>query len=124
MSLWLFLIGGLFWQYGEPTPILDQPYTWIVVGNSNATRSIQACCYLAIATFAVARGPISWIYPPEIVPLRIRAKSVSLVLASNWTANFGLEAPPLSAPLAGAVPSVLSLSLTSGLPRLRPNSTH
>ncbi|KAK9243443.1 general substrate transporter [Lipomyces tetrasporus] len=97
MGLWLFLIGGVFWQYGEPNSISDQPFTWIVVGNSNATRSIQACCYLAIATFAVAWGPVSWIYPPEIVPLRIRAKSVSLALATNWTTNFGLgfAVPPL-----------------------------
>ncbi|KAK9489157.1 general substrate transporter [Lipomyces doorenjongii] len=97
MSFWLFFIGGLLMRYGEQNPLADQPYTWIVVGHPIASRSILACTYLAVATFAMSWGPVSWIYPPEIVPLRIRAKSVSLATAGNWATNFalGLSVPSL-----------------------------
>ncbi|KAK9375206.1 general substrate transporter [Lipomyces chichibuensis] len=97
ISFLMFLKGGLFKRFGEPSPVLDLPYTWIVVGHPNVSRAIAACCYLAMATFAVSWGPIALMYPPEIVPVRIRAMSVALVTASNWTVNFalGLAVPPL-----------------------------
>ncbi|KAK9311842.1 general substrate transporter [Lipomyces starkeyi] len=97
MGFWLFLIGGLLMHYGEPNPVLNQPYTWIVVGHPSATRAILASAYLAVATFALSWGPVSWMYPPEIVPLRVRAKSVALATASNWASNFalGFAVPPL-----------------------------
>ncbi|KAK9489643.1 general substrate transporter [Lipomyces doorenjongii] len=97
MSFWLFLTGGLLMRYGEFNPVLNQPYTWIVVGHPAATRAILASAYLAVATFALSWGPVGWMYPPEIVPLRIRAKSVALATASNWVSNFalGFAVPPL-----------------------------
>ncbi|KAK9388468.1 hypothetical protein V1515DRAFT_596938 [Lipomyces mesembrius] len=97
MGFWLLLIGGLLMHYGEPNPVVDQPYTWIVVGHPAATRAILASAYLAVATFALSWGPVSWMYPPEIVPLRIRAKSVALGTASNWASNYalGFAVPPL-----------------------------
>ncbi|KAK9376450.1 general substrate transporter [Lipomyces chichibuensis] len=97
MGFWLFLIGGLLMHYGESNRVLDQPYTWIIVGHHAATRIILASAYLAVATFALSWGPVSWMYPPEIVPLRIRAKSVALATASNWASNFalGFAVPPL-----------------------------
>ncbi|KAK9319215.1 general substrate transporter [Lipomyces orientalis] len=97
MAFWLFLIGGLLMRYGEPNPIANQPYTWIIIGHPTATRSILACSYLAVATFALSWGPVGWIYPPEIVPLRIRAKSVAVATSANWATNFalGLSVPPL-----------------------------
>ncbi|KAK9242210.1 general substrate transporter [Lipomyces tetrasporus] len=97
MGFWLFAIGGLLMRFGEPNPDVDQPYTWIVVGHPSATRAILACSYLAVATFAVSWGPVGWMYPPEIVPLRIRAKSVALATATNWAFNFalGFAVPPL-----------------------------
>ncbi|KAK9427420.1 hypothetical protein V1505DRAFT_380251 [Lipomyces doorenjongii] len=60
MGFWLFVIGGLLMQYGQHNSV-GQPYTWIA-------------------------RPVGWMYPPEIVPLRIRAKSVSLV-----TVKLGLQ---------------------------------
>ncbi|KAK9358861.1 general substrate transporter [Lipomyces starkeyi] len=97
MGFWFFLIGGLFMQFGEPNPILNQPYTWIIIGHPAVSNTILASCYLFGATFAVSWGPVSWIYPPEVVPVRVRAKSVSLALASNWASNFllGFSVPPL-----------------------------
>ncbi|KAK9244438.1 general substrate transporter [Lipomyces tetrasporus] len=96
MAFWLSLIGGLLMRYGEPNPIASQPYTWIIIGHPTATRCILACSYLAVATFALSWGPVGWIYPPEIVPLRIRAKSVAVATSANWATNFVLA---LSVPL-------------------------
>ncbi|KAK9312486.1 hypothetical protein V1524DRAFT_479184 [Lipomyces starkeyi] len=97
MSIWLFLIGGLLQHYGEPNPVLNEPYTWIIIGHTAASRTILACSYLAVGTFAVAWAPISWLYPTEVAPLRVRAKSVSLATAANWATNFalGFAVPPL-----------------------------
>ena len=44
-------------------------------------------------------GPVSWTYPAEIFPMRVRAKAIALSTASNWLFNFGL---------AWAVPPSLS----------------
>jgi Sugar (and other) transporter len=50
-------------------------------------------------SFAITMGPVSWTYPAEIFPMRVRAKAISLSTASNWLFNFGL---------AWAVPPTLS----------------
>lgn len=33
-------------------------------------------------------GPIPWLYPPEIMPLSIRAKGASMSTATNWAFNW------------------------------------
>ncbi|KAF9311293.1 MFS sugar transporter [Podila horticola] len=50
--------------------------------------TIVACSYLFVCSFAISWGPVSWTYPAEIYPLRIRAKAVSLSTGSNWAFNF------------------------------------
>nr|UJH94521.1 Stl1.2 [Starmerella bombicola] len=40
------------------------------------------------AFFGYSWGPIPWLYPPEILPLSIRAKGASLSTAANWAFNF------------------------------------
>jgi sugar porter (SP) family MFS transporter len=40
------------------------------------------------AFFGYSWGPIPWLYPPEIMPLSVRAKGASLSTASNWAFNF------------------------------------
>ncbi|KAK0345578.1 Ribulose bisphosphate carboxylase large chain [Friedmanniomyces endolithicus] len=40
------------------------------------------------AAFGYSWGPIPWLYPPEILPLSIRAKGASLSTAANWAFNF------------------------------------
>ena len=35
-------------------------------------------------------GPVSWTYPAEIFPMRVRAKAVSVSTATNWVFNFAL----------------------------------
>jgi len=40
------------------------------------------------AGFGFSWGPIPWLYPPEILPLTIRAKGASLSTATNWAFNW------------------------------------
>ncbi|VVT48871.1 uncharacterized protein SAPINGB_P001991 [Magnusiomyces paraingens] len=59
----------------------------------------QAVVILVIiynAFFGYSWGPIPWLYPPEILPLNVRAKGASLSTASNWAFNFIVgEATPV-----------------------------
>lgn len=59
----------------------------------------QAVVILVIiynAFFGYSWGPIPWLYPPEILPLNVRAKGASLSTASNWLFNFIVgEATPI-----------------------------
>ncbi|KAK9366201.1 general substrate transporter [Lipomyces kononenkoae] len=97
MALWFYIIGGLLVRYGQPNPVVNQPYTWIIVGHRAASGTILACAYLAVGTFALGWAPISWLYPTEVAPVRVRAKSVALATAANWAANFalGFAVPPM-----------------------------
>ncbi|KAJ2308634.1 hypothetical protein IWW55_000320 [Coemansia sp. RSA 2706] len=58
---------------------------------------VIVCIYLFVASFAMTWGPIGWIYPSEIFPMRIRSKANSITTASNWLFNFiiGLVSPIL-----------------------------
>ncbi|KAF9937810.1 hypothetical protein BGZ65_000933 [Modicella reniformis] len=89
MALWLFLIGGLMGRYGSAT-IFDgnSITTWAIKDNDHASKAVIACSYLFVCSFAISWGPVSWTYPAEIYPLRIRSKAVSLSTASNWAFNF------------------------------------
>ncbi|KAK6465378.1 hypothetical protein DFJ63DRAFT_20251 [Scheffersomyces coipomensis] len=40
------------------------------------------------ASFGYSWGPIGFLIPPEVYPLAIRAKGVSLSVATNWLANY------------------------------------
>jgi len=46
------------------------------------------CFYIAF--FATSWGPVAWVLTGEIFPLNIRAKGMSLAVASNWLWNFGI----------------------------------
>ncbi|KAF9586650.1 hypothetical protein BGW38_000024 [Lunasporangiospora selenospora] len=89
MALWLFLIGGLMGRYGSALAFEgNDTTTWAIVNNDPASKAVIACSYLFVCSFAISWGPVSWTYPAEIYPLRIRAKAVSLSTASNWAFNF------------------------------------
>ncbi|KAK3349625.1 general substrate transporter [Lasiosphaeria hispida] len=102
MMTWLFISGALQQYYGQPnteetrTPD-NGDITWIVFNNKPVSSAIVACSYLFVATFATTWGPVSWTYPAEIFPSKIRAKAVSLSTASNWFWNMVLAfaVPPL-----------------------------
>ncbi|KAG0369674.1 high affinity glucose transporter [Gamsiella multidivaricata] len=89
MALWLFLIGGLMGRFGSATSFDgNSTTTWAISNNSSASHAVIACSYLFVCSFAISWGPVSWTYPAEIYPLRIRSKAVSLSTASNWAFNF------------------------------------
>eukprot|EP00924_Labyrinthula_sp_SR-Ha-C_P014794 snap_masked-scaffold_43-processed-gene-1.86-mRNA-1 protein AED:0.00 eAED:0.00 QI:0/-1/0/1/-1/1/1/0/503 len=39
---------------------------------------------LFVFFFAISWGPVAWVYPSEIFPLKVRARCVSLSTAANW----------------------------------------
>ncbi|KEF60198.1 uncharacterized protein A1O9_05048 [Exophiala aquamarina CBS 119918] len=93
MSIWMYANAGIMATYGKPAPPggVDhvEQQSWQI--NGAPARAVIACTYLFVASFAPSWGPVSWIYPPELYPLRVRGKAVALTTASNWVFNFALS---------------------------------
>ena len=89
MGFFLYLVGGLQARFGHWDE-LNGARSWIVSGHDSATKAIIVCSYLAVCSFAISMGPVSWTYPAEIYSLKIRGKAVSLATATNWLFNFAL----------------------------------
>ncbi|BDD57950.1 hypothetical protein MAP00_003268 [Monascus purpureus] len=54
-----------------------------------ATRTLTVTFVMVYnAAFGASWGPIPWLYPPEILPLSIRAKGAGLSTAANWAFNW------------------------------------
>ncbi|KIM59088.1 hypothetical protein SCLCIDRAFT_1218080 [Scleroderma citrinum Foug A] len=98
MGFFLSLVGGLQGGYGAWGDV-DGSSVWLISGHESVTKGIIVCSYLFVCSFAVTMGPVSWTYPAEIFPMRVRGKAVSLATATNWAFNFAL---------AWAVPPALS----------------
>ena len=62
----------------------------ISVKNKSGQQALIALVCIYIAAFASTWGPIAWVITGEIFPLNIRAKAMSLSVASNWLWNFGI----------------------------------
>lgn len=90
MMLWLFINAGLLASYGHPAPAdrAVEAQSWLISGPPS--KAVIACSYLFVASFAPTWGPVSWIYPPELFPLRVRGKAVALATSANWAFNFAL----------------------------------
>jgi len=58
--------------------------------NLAGQRVLIAFVCIYIAFFASTWGPIAWVITGEIFPLQIRAKAMSLSVASNWLWNFAI----------------------------------
>ncbi|KAJ5919868.1 hypothetical protein N7454_009703 [Penicillium verhagenii] len=88
MGILQFTQAGLMASYGHPVPggLAKSPTVTWKVTNSKASKAIIACSYLFIASYAPTWGA----YPPEIIPLYIRSKAVSLATFFNWACNFAL----------------------------------
>ncbi|KAL5495180.1 hypothetical protein ACEPAI_642 [Sanghuangporus weigelae] len=72
---------------------------WMYIDVPNTPRAVVFCVIVYNAFFGYSWGPIPWLYPPEIMPLAVRAKGVSLSTATNWAFNFlvGESTPVLQA---------------------------
>ncbi|KAI0372720.1 MFS monosaccharide transporter [Pilatotrama ljubarskyi] len=62
----------------------------ISVSDTAGQKALIALVCIYIAAFASTWGPIAWVITGEIFPLNIRAKAMSLSVASNWLWNFGI----------------------------------
>ncbi len=58
--------------------------------NQSAQSALVAFVCFYIAFFASTWGPIAWVVTGEIFPLKIRAKAMSLSVASNWLWNWAI----------------------------------
>jgi MFS family permease len=91
MATWLFANAGILATKGTPEPNGVggvREATTSVTGP--ASKAVIACSYLFVASYAPTWGPVSWTYPPELYPLRIRGKAVALATSANWAFNFAL----------------------------------
>ncbi|KAI0057218.1 general substrate transporter [Artomyces pyxidatus] len=89
MGFFLMLVGGLQGKYGHWGEV-DNSRVWVITGHDGPTKGIIVCSYLFVCSFAITMGPVSWTYPAEIFPMRVRAKAVSVATATNWLFNFAL----------------------------------
>ena len=86
MMTWLFANAGLLATYGRPPVPSDNFKTEAesIAISGAPSKAVIACTYLFVASFAPTWGPVSWIYPPELYPLRTRGKAVALSTSANW----------------------------------------
>lgn len=92
MMTWLYATAGLLRVYGHGVPggLDGNPVvTWVVHGP--ASKAVIASTYLLVATYSMTWAPISWIYPPEIYPIRLRGKVVSVATSANWILGFAIS---------------------------------
>ncbi|KZS93142.1 general substrate transporter [Sistotremastrum niveocremeum HHB9708] len=69
---------------------------WMYVDLPQTPNAVVICVIIFNAAFGYSWGPLPWLYPPEIMPLTIRAKGVSLSTATNWLFNWIVgEATPV-----------------------------
>jgi hypothetical protein len=61
---------------------------WIYVDIRYTPTLVVIFVMIYNAAFGYSWGPIPWLYPPEILPLSIRAKGASLSTAANWAFNW------------------------------------
>jgi len=91
MATWLFANAGLLGKYGVHKPNgIDGVLEASTEVSGAASKAVIACSYLFVASYAPTWGPVSWIYPPELYPLRVRGKAVALATSANWAFNFAL----------------------------------
>lgn len=93
MMAFMFANAGMMGGTGEVVPggIDNVPQQSMRVSGAPA-KGLIACTYLFVASYAMTWGPVSWVYPPEVYPLRVRGKAVALATSSNWAFNTALGA--------------------------------
>ncbi|RDB14660.1 Sugar transporter STL1 [Hypsizygus marmoreus] len=61
---------------------------WISLDVPWTPSAVVVSVIIYNAAFGYSWGPIPWLYPPEIMPLTVRAKGVSLSTCTNWAFNY------------------------------------
>lgn len=92
MMIWLYAIAGVMAMYGHDVRggfHGSDVVTWTIDSNApRAQAAVIACTYLLVAFYSFTWAPISWVYPPELYPVRLRGKAVSLAASANWIFGF------------------------------------
>ncbi|KAJ5990270.1 hypothetical protein N7522_010477 [Penicillium canescens] len=91
MMIWMFANAGIMGKYGVVVPggIKGVAEASMRLSGTPA-KGLIACTYLFVASYAPTWGPVSWVYPPELYPLRVRGKAVALATSANWAFNTAL----------------------------------
>jgi len=74
MGLTMILLAGL--------------YNTVQEGNKGSQGVSVLCLFLFNTWFSIGWLGMTWLYPAEVTPLRIRAPANALSTASNWLFNF------------------------------------
>ncbi|RDW94825.1 putative high-affinity glucose transporter [Coleophoma crateriformis] len=91
MMTFLFINAALLAVYSvKPAPHEFPSASESMKITGSPAKALIACTYLFVASYAPTWGPVSWIYPPELYPLRVRGKAVALATSANWAFNFAL----------------------------------
>ncbi|KAL6821333.1 glucose transporter [Trichoderma camerunense] len=91
MALWMYANAGILATYGEVVPGgIDHVAAQSMRVTGAPAKGLIACTYLFVASFAPTWGPVSWTYPPELFPLRLRGKGVAMATSGNWAFNTAL----------------------------------
>ncbi|KAI9840397.1 MAG: hypothetical protein M1837_001655 [Sclerophora amabilis] len=93
MAIFMYANAGLLANYGTYAPNGADGETKEMSTSITGppSKAVIACTYLFVASYAPTWGPVSWVYPPELYPLRVRGKAVALATSSNWIMNFALS---------------------------------
>ncbi|OAQ66318.1 sugar porter (SP) family MFS transporter [Pochonia chlamydosporia 170] len=97
MATWMYANAGILASYAEIIPGgINNVAAQSMKLTGAPAKGLIACTYLFVASFAPTWGPVSWIYPPELYPLRLRGKGVAMSTSGNWAFNtaLGLFVPP------------------------------
>lgn len=90
--------------------------TVALVLGSNALVCVAVVLF--VMTFGLGLGPVTWLLPAELFPMRKRAAATGLATAVNWLANFAMGQvflPCLATPLGSYAFVPFSLVLAGGL---------
>lgn len=91
MMIWMYANAGILATYGTIVPGGIEGVAEKSMSLTGApAKALIACTYLFVASYAPTWGPVSWVYPPELYPLRVRGKAVALATSANWAFNTAL----------------------------------
>lgn len=91
MATWMFANSGILSVYATINEEgIDGNKAQSMELSGAPAKALIACTYLFVASYAPTWGPVSWTYPPELFPLRLRGKGVAMSTSGNWAFNFAL----------------------------------
>jgi hypothetical protein len=95
MVIWLYAIAGTMKTYGHNVPgglEGSSVVTWIMdTDTPHAKGAVITFTYLLVATYRFNWAPISSCHPPELFPVRLRGKAVSLATPAKWAFGFAIS---------------------------------